>query len=76
MSALRTEARLRGLLKRRGYGLRKSHSRTYSNPEYGYFFIYDIATGLVETAETPLYSLELDEVAAWVNDLIEEERTS
>jgi len=65
----RRESALRARVRRRGFRLAKSRSRTPEHPEYGLFHIVDpyynvIVAGYAGSG----YSMTLDDVEAWLTE--------
>lgn len=61
------EKRLRKLVQKRGYALKKNRSRTRDHPGYGKFMIVDRNINAPVAGHTPsLYSYDLDQVDAWL----------
>jgi len=63
------EKTLRRNLRKQGFGLRKSRSRTPENPELGQYHIFDIERNFVVAGAWPLgFSLSLEDAAQWLSD--------
>jgi len=61
------EKRLRKLVQKRGYALRKNRSRTREHPGYGKFMIVDRSLNAPVAGHTPSpFSYDLDQVDAWL----------
>jgi hypothetical protein len=61
------EKRLRKLVQKRGYALKKNRSRTREHSGYGKFMIVDRNINAPVAGHTPsLFSYDLDQVDAWL----------
>src|SRR5262249_17231926 len=61
------EKRLRKLVQKRGYALKKNRSRTREHPGYGKFMIVDRTLNAPVAGHTPSpFSYDLDQVDAWL----------
>jgi hypothetical protein len=61
------EKRLRKLVQKRGYALRKNRSRNHQHPGYGKFMIVDTKLNAAIAGHDPVpFSYDLDQVDAWL----------
>jgi hypothetical protein len=61
------EKRLRKLVQKRGYALRKNRSRSREHPGYGKFMIVDTKDNAAIAGHMPFpFSYDLDQVEAWL----------